>query len=269
MKIAKRMLLTLMSAMMIGGSGCGVDNANNKAIQKEKPTLNEWQKEFLAEQELPTEYSELSAGQQSSVKRIYEMIMYLEDKYGVTFEYTGYVRPQILENEYLTAIPKGGNEKTDTVTVTCEDDGTFTDDYPNVAVRPYYEQMITDYVEEYFDSDKVRVFSEVTETSIEDFNDISEEKMTGDVHGNSIVFISNDICTENEIEEFASIFAEWTKEKCLVNYTQFMLLYNPDIEELNPNKYSDYYSKNNIKVRLTCHVRSDGRVTITNDKLYY
>ena len=48
-----------------------------------------------------------------------------------------------------------------------------------------------------------------------------------------------------------------------------MLLYNPDIEDLDPYKYSDYFSKNNIKVRLTCYVRSDGRVTITNDKLYY
>ena len=53
-----------------------------------------------------------------------------------------------------------------------------------------------------------------------------------------------------------------------VSDTQFMLLYNPDIEELNPNKYSDYYSKNNIKIRLTCSVESDGRITISNDKLY-
>lgn len=269
MKIAKRMLLILMSTMLlIGGSGCGMNNAKNETAKKKEPTLNEWQKEFLAEQGLPTEYAELNLTQQLSVDAIYDMIMYLEDKYGVEFEYTGYVRPQILEDEYMTAIPKGGNEKIDTVTVTRQDDGTLTDDYPNVDVRPYYEQMITNYIKDYFGSDKVRVFSEVTDTSINDFNDISVEKMKGNVHGNSVVFISNDICTEKEIEEFAAIFAEWTKEKHLANYTQFMLLYNPDIEELNPDKYSDYYSSHNIKVRLTCHVRSDERITITNDKLY-
>lgn len=271
MKIAKKILLTviiieacglililLISAVMMIGD-CG----------KEETTLNEWQKEFLAEQGLPTEYSELNFTQKVSVDAIYEMIMYLQDKYGIEFEYTGYVRPQILEREHLTAIPKGGNKKTDTVTVTYQDDGTLTDDYPNVAVRPYYEQMITDYVKDYFGSDKVRVFSTVTDTSIKDFNDISVEKMKGNIHGNSVIFISNDICTEKEIEELAAIFTEWTKEKHLANYTQIMLLYNPDIEELNPDKYSDYYSGNNIKVRLTCHVRSDGRITITNDKLYY
>lgn len=157
--------------------------------QKPEPTLNEWQKNFLAEQELPTEYSKLSDGQKSSVKRIYEMIMYLEDKYGVTFEYTGYVRPQILEDEYLTAIPKGGNEKTDTVTVTCEDDGTFTDDYPNVAVRPYYEQMITDYVEDYFGSDKIKVFSKVTDTTIEDLSNINENSMKNNIYGLNYILL--------------------------------------------------------------------------------
>ena len=270
MKILKRIYILLLSAVLIiGGSGCELNNS--EIVKEEQAAHNEWlrwRKEFLAEQELPTEYSQLSDSQKTSVKAIYEMIMYLQDKYGIEFEYTGYVIPQILEDEYLTAIPKGGNEKTDTVTVTRQDDGTLTDDYPNIAVRPYYEQMITDYIEDYFGSDKVRVFSTVTKTSIEDLNNISAEKMKGDVYGNSVVFISNDICTENEIKEFASVFVEWTKENGLVNYTQLMLLYNPDIEELNPNKYSDYYSKNNIKVRLTCHVYSDGRTTISNDKLY-
>ena len=194
--------------------------------------------------------------------------MYLEDKYGITFEYTGYVQPQILENEYLTAIPKGGNKTTDTVTVTCEDDGTFTDDYPNVAVRAYYEQIITDYIEDYFDSDKVRVFSRIFSTTIEDLSNISEESIAGNVIGNSTVFISNDICNKTEIEEFASIFAKWMQKNNFVSDTQIMLLYNPDIEELNPDKYSDYYSKNNIEIRLTCSVESDGRIAITNNKLY-
>ena len=175
----KAFLILITAILIIEGGGCGM---NSNDIAKEQEMFNEWLKEFLEEQELPNDYSKLNDGQQYSVKRIYEMIMYLEDKYGIEFEYTGYVRAQILENEHLTAIPKGGNEKTDTVTVTCEDDGTFTDDYPNVAVRPYYEQMITDYIKNYFGSDKIRVFSTVTKTSIKDFNDISEEKMEGDVY---------------------------------------------------------------------------------------
>ena len=163
MKRLKRIYILLLSAVLIiGGSGCEL---NNSEIVKEEQAAHDewlrWRKEFLAEQELPTEYSQLSDSQKTSVKAIYEMIMYLQDKYGIEFEYTGYVIPQILEDEYLTAIPKGGNEKTDTVTVTRQDDGTLTDDYPNIAVRPYYEQMITDYIEDYFGSDKIRVFSEI------------------------------------------------------------------------------------------------------------
>ena len=115
MKILKRIYILLLSAVLIiGGSGCEL---NNSEIVKEEQAAHDewlrWRKEFLAEQELLTEYSQLSDSQKTSVKAIYEMIMYLQDKYGIEFEYTGYVRPQILEDEYLTAIPKGGNEKTD------------------------------------------------------------------------------------------------------------------------------------------------------------
>lgn len=112
MKKSKKILLILLSTILtIGGSSCRMNNVKNETVQKEEHTLNEWQKEFLEEQNLPTEYSELNLTQQLSVDAIYEMIMYLENKYGIEFEYSGYARPQILEKEYMTAIPKGGNEK--------------------------------------------------------------------------------------------------------------------------------------------------------------
>lgn len=263
-KIKKIIIILQLMALIIGGYGCEM----KKEKVKQEPTLNEWQKEFLAEQGLPTEYSELNITQQLSVDAIYEMIMYLEEKYGIGFEYTGYVRPQILEEEYMTAIPEGGNAKTDTVTVTREDDGTFTDDYPNIAVRPYYEQMVTDYIKDYFNSDKIKVFSTVTKTTIKDLSNISEETIRGNVIGNSVIFISNEVCTENEIESFASIFVKQMQKNNLISYTQIMLLYNPNIGELNVNNYSDYFSKKNIKIRLSCHVKSDGSTTITDNKLY-
>lgn len=165
-KIKKQIIILQLMSLIIGGCGCEM----KKEKIKQEPTLNEWQKEFLAEQGLPTEYSELNLTQQLSVDAIYEMIMYLEEKYGIGFEYTGYVRPQILEEEYMTAIPEGGNAKTDTVTVTREDDGTFTDDYPNIAVRPYYEQMVTDYVKDYFNSDKIMVSASVSRSTLECIN---------------------------------------------------------------------------------------------------
>ena len=256
MSISQRLLLILMSAvMMIGGGGCGVHNANNKAIQKEEPKLNEWQKNFLAEQELPTEYSELNLTQQLSVDAIYEMLMYLQDKYGVEFEYTGYVRPQILEDEYMTAIPKGGNEKTDTVTVTREDDGSFTDNYPNVAVRPYYEQMITDYVKEYFNSDRIKVLSTITNTSLESVKNIDNEMLEGTISSTNVIFIHSDVCSKDMLAKFAADYTEWMKKHNFVSTNRINIVFNVDIQNINYSKVSCYYDKKYLKYDLLCYVK--------------
>ena len=81
----KAFLILITAILIIEGGGCGM---NSNDIAKEQEMFNEWLKEFLEEQELPNDYSKLNDGQQYSVKRIYEMIMYLEDKYGIEFEYT-------------------------------------------------------------------------------------------------------------------------------------------------------------------------------------
>ena len=265
MKKAKKILLMLISAVMImGGNGCGM---NSNYIAKEQELDDEWLKEFLAEQELPTEYSKLSDGQKSSVKRIYEMIMYLEDKYGVTFEYTGYVRPQILENEHLTAIPEGGNEKTDTVTVTCEDDGTFTDDYPNVAVRPYYEQMITDYVEDYFDSDLFRVYATITSSTMQSIIDNSENPKVSNIGTSTVVFVEYGICTEDEITNFANVFSKWHEENKLYGVVQLILLKEETkLISLNRGNYSDLLGKQEYTTRLRCNIQEERKNQILGEK---
>ncbi len=263
MKRLKRIYILLLSAVLIiGGSGCGVKNESSETKNPE-PTLNEWQKDFLSEQKLPTEYEELNLTQRLSVAAIYEMIMYLEDKYGVTFEYTGYVRPQILENEYMTAIPKGGNELTDTVTVTRQDDGTLTDDYPNIVVRPYYEQMITDYVEDYFDSEDIRVFSKVTKTSLESFDNISEDKMKEKVIGSNIIFIDGNMCSEQDFNDFISDFGNWSKENKWWNLSDIILLNkNDSINNIKKNNYDNYMGKQQYNLRFNCYVTFDGKIEI-------
>ena len=266
MKILKRIYILLLSAVLIcGGSGCEL---NNSEIVKEEQTAHDewlrWRKEFLAEQELPTEYSELSSRQQTAVKRIYEMLMYLEDKYGITFQYTGYVEPQILEIEHLTAIPEGGSEKTDTVTVTCEDDGTFADDYPNVVVRPYYEQMITDYVKDYFGSDKIRVITSIS-TSISDFDNISNDKMKGNVYGVNLIFISYDICSEQKFDMFVKEYGEWCKKNEYWGKGDVILLNeNHSVDDIDATKenYDDFLGKRQYKRRLHCSVKKGQEISV-------
>lgn len=262
-KIKNKIIILQLMALIIGGYGCEM----KKEKVKQEPRLNEWQKEFLAEQGLPAEYSELNITQQLSVDAIYEMIMYLEEKYGIGFEYTGYVRPQILEKEYMTAIPEGGNAKTDTVTVTREDDGTFTDDYPNIAVRPYYEQMVTDYVKDYFNSDKIKVFSTVTKTTIKDLSNINEKSMKNSLYGVNCIFIENSICTLDEFKTFITEYAEWSKEYGYASTNIIMLFFNGNMSELTHSNFTDYYVKEHLAARYMCYVEKNGEIQISERKI--
>lgn len=265
MKILKRIYILLLSAVLIiGGSGCEL---NNSEIVKEEQAAHDewlrWRKEFLAEQELPTEYSQLSDSQKTSVKAIYEMIMYLQDKYGIEFEYTGYVRPQILEDEYLTAIPKGGNEKTDTVTVTRQDDGTLTDDYPNIAVRPYYEQMITDYIEDYFGSDQFKVYATVSSSTMQSIIDNSESIKVNDIGTSTVIFIDNDICSKHEINQLTNSLGNWLQNNKIFGVIQLILL-NKDTEVINlcRDNYSKLLSKQEYVIRLRCIIQEGREIKI-------
>lgn len=64
------------------------------------------------------------------------------------------------DTEWLSVYPRGGSSSRDIVTVRpagYNENGTFTDNYIGVYVRPYYEEAIAQYVKDYFQSGNVLV----------------------------------------------------------------------------------------------------------------
>lgn len=252
-----------LSACSLNNKQSGVNKEESSSVEEKNEELNEWQKEFLKEQGLPTEYSELNLTQQLSVEAIYEMIMYLEDKYGIGFEYNGYVRPQILESEHMYAYPEGGDKEIDTFTVTREDDGTLTDDYPNIAVRPYYEQMVTDYVKNYFNSDEIKVISKVTESGVDINAIITKDHMRGNVAASNKIFINSSVCNTEEISTFILEYSQWLNEEQLLG-TNWVYLLNNDasVFDITESNYKDYFDGKYTIVSTGCSVQSDNRIQI-------
>ena len=54
----------------------------------------------------------------------------------------------------------------------------------------------------YFESDKVKLFSTVTKTSIEYLTNISEDSMRNNVYCVNCIFIENSICTLDKFKSF-------------------------------------------------------------------
>ena len=86
--------ITLLTSAILAASmitSCGKSNSSSQTGHKwqNSETLNEWQKSLLESQGLPTDIEQLSPTQKRSIQHIYEMITYLNEKYGEEFVYKG------------------------------------------------------------------------------------------------------------------------------------------------------------------------------------
>ena len=125
--------------------------------------------------------------------------------------------------------------------------------------------MITDYIEDYFGSDKIKVFSKVTETTIEDLDNISAEKMKGNVSSSNKIFIDGSVCKEKEVNIFTSELSMWLNDNQLLG-TNWIYLLNDKVSLSNITQanYKDYFDKNYVSVSTGCSVQSDNRIQILN-----
>lgn len=152
-KRAVALILTLVCLTSCGKTGTSGHKWQNS------DTLNEWQMDLLEAQGLPTDIEKLTPMQKLSIQHIYEMITYLNDKYDEEFVYAGYIQPGLMDEETLLAYPKqyGAEGGRNTVKVTVDDNGNFIDTYSSLEVRNYYESLINNFTQNYFDSNEVKV----------------------------------------------------------------------------------------------------------------
>ena len=193
----KKIIALLAAAILTSGLfSCG------KASTKTKE-LNDWQKEVLAAEGLPTEADQLTDSQLRSIQRIYEMITYLNEKYDEEFIYGGYLEPAANQTETLYAYPRllGADYGRNTVTVRATKDG-FTDDYSDRSIVDYAEGMANDFMKDYFKSDQVIAFFSVNACDIKK-NEVEDGDFQWKLGVSDIIFVNEDICNADQVEEFA------------------------------------------------------------------
>lgn len=244
--------------LMIGVSGCRMENTESKNVNKSQSEviLNKRQKEILEAEGLPTDYSKLNYNQKNAIVAIEEMLQYLENKYGESFNYHGYVEKGVLEKEQLYAYPSSSTYIKDGCSVTKEEiDGkvTYTDDYINVLLREPYNKYISDYVKSYFEDKSVRVYTEVTETSLTKIpNDLSE--FDNNTVSDNMIFIDAGTVSEEKYKKFLSDYKAWITEHKLYSNNQIILFKEGYINKLTRYQYSDYLSSEYCILREDCNL---------------
>ncbi len=252
------MTTAVIAASMVSSCGKSATSGSSSQIGEQtksehqwqnSETLNEWQKSLLKAEGLPTDIEQLSPSQKCSIQHIYEMITYLNEKYDEEFVYAGYVEPSVMDEETLYAYPKqfGPEGGKNTVEVTLDEKGNFTDTYSDMGVSSYLEKLIGDYVRGYFKSDEIAYFMTVNDSNIDSMAEVGNGDFQWKIGLMNSFFFSDKYFTQEDIEKFAPIFAKWLYEHKIVSDNHLNIVRNVDVKKATySNNDACYKFENNV-----------------------
>lgn len=274
MRYYKKVLALFCAGLILFGLwGCSgrMDNredtkTNRLDLPPEHLELSERQREILKKENLPQEYDKLTQTQKRAICRMEKMLCYLDEKYpGVEFRYLEY-SAGYFDTEWLSVYPRGGSSSRDIVTVRpagYNENGTFTDNYIGVYVRPYYEEAIAQYVKDYFQSGNVLVIGpDSVKTTLESTDDAAAGKIAGNCSGSCHIYFYLNL-TDEKMKEFCEAFGAWCAENGYSGDHLVTLVESSEkLEEISEfNQYS-YLNGDTYTLQYHCTVSTGGTVDI-------
>ena len=263
------LILSLLCLVSCGKAG----NSSSGHKWQNSDTLNEWQIDLREAQELPTDIEQLTPSQKRSIQHIYEMITYLNEKYDEEFVYAGYVEPGVMDEETLYAYPKqfGSEGGKNTVEVTLDEKGNFTDTYSDMGVSSYLEKLIGDYVRGYFKSDEIAYFMTVNASDIKSMDEVKNGDFNWDIGVMNSFFFSDEYFTAEDLEAFAPQFAKWLYKHKIVSDNHMNIVRNVDVKKATYSNNDACYKIENNVFFLDIGINQDYVTTTrsTNHKVEY
>lgn len=238
--------------LMMGVCGCTMNNSELPNSAESAVSLNQRQKDILAEQGLSTEYTELSIAQQEAIVEIENMLCYVEEKYNMAFSYAGYSAQGPLEQEHMRAFPTSGDKETDSFTITKTDAG-YEDDYINVAANAMYVAYVCDGIKTILPNTEVKVFAEITKTSLVEVPTVDTD-LQGKVESSLWIFIDGASFSGQDLTEFKANLNDYLTEHQLYGMAQLILLKDGKIAYPTKYNYTEYLSEEHYAAREILYV---------------
>lgn len=261
-------VLALICVLMLTVTACGTGSTGSDSKDRDNTEetiqveLNQRQKDILADSGLSTEYEELNDSQKSAIQVIEAGLEYMEEKYGGTFCYVGYVPSGVLDQEQLTCYEEGTpTEKVITVLISYKDRvRQFEDNYAEVnAADPYSEAL-----RNHFKGTGLSQFLVITE--IKGLKEgYSEYTVINDANAFVRIVFSEESCTREELSSIAVEFSEWMRADNPDGYGEFRfyLFSKEAYRELNIYNFDSVIEEHGSLARITCSLAKDGRTEIT------
>lgn len=196
--------------------GCGQE----QAVQ-----FNEFQKQILAAEGLPTDPEQLTPYQLTCIQNIDAMMNYLKDKYHEEFIYVGYHEPEEYVSEFIMAYPKarGSGDGKYIVTVKHKKDGSFSDDYYDFSVADYAEQFMTEYLAEHLPADGYKL--KIThQTGVIRKDEIENGQFRWKFGGSYCLYIETTDFDLEKVKQFAEKYAKFLHDHQIQSTTRINLM---------------------------------------------
>lgn len=228
----------------------GVSNEKEDTIM-----LNQRQKEILEQLNLPMEYTELTLSQKNAIVAIEDMLVYLDEKYDESFSYSGYFEASSTEEEHLVVESSVG-----TVTVYRHYENgeySYEDNYNAIVAVPKYEEMVSEYVSQTFDTSKFKVFCEVEEINGDNDNILSCST------AGTYLFVDSSV-GQQEFSDFVAQYCNWMQEQSEGNatVTQFYLVQEGMLSDIYTFNYKDKIFELTFERKCGCSIATDGEMVI-------
>ena len=248
----KLTVLFICISAIISFAGCHLQIEISGHETEAETVLNERQIEILREEDLPTDFGELTYTQQKAITAIETMLSYLDEKYDDEFAYAGYIAESVLEPEQLIAYKKGTSDF-DCFTVTTTENG-YEDNYIESAASPLFSEYIYDLVKGLCPNTEMRVYARITAT---DLTEIPAEKalFDGTTEGSILVFLDGQTCDEARYANVLAVFEQLMKEHKIYCSAQMIRTKNDVITDLTRYNYTDYLSEEYYSDRERIYVR--------------
>ena len=241
--INKLTTLIFITLLMIGVTGCNMfkeDTKPNNEVIEEEVILNERQKEILAKEGLSTNYDELNGIQKMCIVDIEELLVYLEDKYNIPFEYHSFYRRTLLDPAALYAYPVEGKVEGFPVEVEIIGD-EFIDNYLDVYSKWPLEEYLIQNIQPLCPNAKMKIIVGDIFLFLDEIpTDYS--KFDGKTSGTIILFIDSETCTKEEFRQLSEEVKQFFNNHRMCFDIRMFYEKPGYIEEIDDYNFSDYFN---------------------------
>ena len=251
-------ILILIQVLVLTSCTSKSTEKNNNEGEMTVMELNSRQISICEDLGLPTSYEELTSDQKKKITRIEELLTYLDTKYSDTFIYIGYY-DAFIEKEKLEAYSSQFNEY-EYVTLTVQEDGSFTDDYPFQFVKRLVREDIISYL-----SDKTgydyKAYIVNGGTKLNDVSNIDLSAISGNTWVSFTVFVSEEK-TQQDAKIIGNALSDWYKNNGIYGSTNVIAVEDDAFALINYENYESVKREQDVKNLLTCDVSASGDVKL-------